>query len=147
APALTSLARASAPWRAFAAVAAGVTALAIAFIVVRSDYAVWIVPLVILGAIACILAMFRTRVAAASAAFAAAAFFAAPLAWAATTLVAFDAGLPFAGPELLPRAGLALAGAPIGQPVPPRSALLDFLVAERRGERWIAATSSLGTAA
>lgn len=152
APALTALARTERGWRAIAVAAAGLTAALHAAIVLRSGYATWIAFAVIGGALAYLVAVslprvIRPRASLALLAFALATFFAAPIAWASTTLVVFDAGLPYAGPELLPRAGARPPSAPIGAPVPPRSPLLDFLVAEHRGERWAAATSSLSTAA
>jgi 4-amino-4-deoxy-L-arabinose transferase-like glycosyltransferase len=147
APALVALARQSIAWRALAVVAAVLTAAAHVTIVNRSDYASWIVAAAILGAIAFAVTTLDIRARDAAAAFAAAALFAGPVAWSATTLIGFDAGLPYAGPELLPRSGVRPPFVPIGQPVPPRSALLDFLLSEHRDERWIAAVPSVMTAA
>ena len=141
--ALIGLAGTSVVWRVVAALAAIVTAALQSSIVMRSDYAGWIVPVVIAGAAACAAAASGIRWRG-LAPIAIAALFAAPIAWSATTLVAFDAGLPFAGPELLVR---GRPGTPIGRPAPPRSPLLDFLLTAHRGERWIVATSSLQTAA
>jgi len=146
-PALIRLARASVAWRVVAVLGASATAALHGTVVLRSDYATWIVPTVAAGALACAAAATMRGPTRALASVAVATMFAAPLSWSATTLLAFDAGLPYAGPELLGRAGVRPAGAPIGQPIPPRSPLLDFLVSEDRGERWIAATSSLQTAA
>jgi len=101
----------------------------------------------VLGAAACVVALLPMRVGRrAAAAIALASFFAAPVVWAGTTLAAFDAGLPYAGPDLLPfQRGVARpATGPAG---PQPSSLLVFLLSERRGERWIAATSSENTAA
>jgi hypothetical protein len=100
----------------------------------------------IAGAIALVIATLKIGARDIAAAFAAA-LFAGPVAWSATTLGGFDAGLPYAGPELLPRAGVRPPLTPIGQAVPPRSALLDFLVSEHRDERWLAAVPSVMAAA
>ncbi len=149
--ALIPLARASVAWRAIAVAAATATAAVQVLIVSRAgDFAPWLVPLAIAGVIACVLALLPfQQLRAGWIAVASSCLFAAPVVWAATTLVAFDGGLPYAGPELLGRAGLiAVRAAPRG-PAPPTlpSPLFDFLVGERRGERWLAATSSESTAA
>jgi 4-amino-4-deoxy-L-arabinose transferase-like glycosyltransferase len=147
-PALLSLAREHWSWRVVALGSAVVTAALTAIVVTRSGYAQWLVPVATLGAIACALAML-VPVRRAAIAFALASFFAAPVVWAATTLGAFDGGLPYAGPELLARATGPgpIPLAPIGPPAQPPSRLFDLLISEYRGERWLAATSSEMTAA
>jgi 4-amino-4-deoxy-L-arabinose transferase-like glycosyltransferase len=147
APALVALARGSVVWRALAVGAAVLTAATHVTIVTRSDYATWTGAAAAAGALALVIATLDIRARDIAAALAAAALFAGPVAWSATTLVGFDAGLPYAGPQLLPRAGVRPPFAPVGQAVPPRSPLLEFLLSEHRDERWIAAAPSVMTAA
>jgi hypothetical protein len=134
-------------WRALALAAVLATAALDQLIVQRSaEFAPWLVPVISVGAVAGVLAVTGAFAPRAATAVAIATFFAAPLAWAGTTLVAFDAGLPYAGPELIARASVPRPPAPSGAPQP-ASRSFEFLVAERRGERWLAATSSEMTAA
>ena len=152
-PALLSLARERTRWRVVSLSAAVLTAALTSVIVARSGYAQWLIVVATLGAIACALALVvpalvvpARRVAIA---VALASFFAAPLVWSATTLVAFDGGLPYAGPDLLARAPGPgpIPLAPIGPPGQPPPRLFDLLTSEYGGERWLAATSSEMTAA
>ena len=158
---LVALARASITWRAVAlATALASAALQVLIVGRAANFAPWLVALAGLGLFASVLAVLpRGRLRPSALALAVACFFAAPVVWASTTLAAFDAGLPFAGPDLLTRgggivrpAGPPAPNAPPAPNLPPapngaRSPLLDFLVAEHRGERWLAATSSESTAA
>ncbi len=80
-----------------------------------------------------------------------------PLLWATTPLDGGASGLPYASPELL--RGGAAPGRPVGpapqgvaaQPAPnipgAESALVGYLLSQRIGERFIAATGTAGTAA
>jgi 4-amino-4-deoxy-L-arabinose transferase-like glycosyltransferase len=146
--ALLSLAREHRTWHFVALGTAVVTAALTAVVVTRAGYAQCLIPVATLGAIASVLALLAP-VRRMAIAFALASFFAAPVVWAATTLVAFDGGLPYAGPELLARATGPgpIPLAPIGPPAQTPSRLFDLLMSEYRGERWLAATSSEMTAA
>lgn len=152
-PAALALARGGTGWRVLALAAAFVTAALHATIVLRAGaFAPWLAAVAVAGAAAAVIALVpRAVVRRAAIALAVASLFAAPATWAATTLEAFDAGLPYAGPELFAGRGPARSGGPVPLAPPPRpaapgSALLDFVRAQHRGERWILATSSQGTA-
>lgn len=63
----------------------------------------------------------------------------APTVWSFTPLASADTALPFAGPELLTRAPRP--------PAPRHDRIVDFLLANRRSERFLVATSNATTAA
>lgn len=63
----------------------------------------------------------------------------APAVWSLTPLANADTALPFAGPELLTRAPRP--------PTPSRDRIVDFLLTNRHGERFLVATSNATTAA
>ena len=63
----------------------------------------------------------------------------APTIWAVTPVLGADAGLPFAGPELLSR--------PSRPNTLPRNRLIDYLLANRHGEQFLVATINATTAA
>ena len=152
-PAAIALARLSVAWRVAIIGAAFATAALHATVVLRAGtFAPWLAVVAFAGAAAAMVALVpRAAIRRAAVAVAVASLFAAPVTWAATTLDAFDAGLPYAGPELFTGRGSARPSGPIAAGPPPRapapgSLLLDFLRAQHRGERWILATSSQGTA-
>jgi 4-amino-4-deoxy-L-arabinose transferase-like glycosyltransferase len=65
--------------------------------------------------------------------------FIAPTIWSITPVLGADAGLPFAGPELLSR--------PPRPNTPQRDRLIDYLVANRGSARFLVATINANTAA
>jgi 4-amino-4-deoxy-L-arabinose transferase-like glycosyltransferase len=107
-------------------------------------WAVWLIPAVsVLAIIAAALISFNRRTA--SLAVALFALLLAPAVWSATPLVGTDVALPFAGPELLQSGGNGQIRRT--QNVEGSLQLAQYLLSQRNGEKWLAATLNANTAA
>jgi 4-amino-4-deoxy-L-arabinose transferase-like glycosyltransferase len=141
-------------WRGWLLPLALIAAAALeAYIVAQfPDWSRWLTPLVVgLCAVAVIalivLRLIRNqpsairRLPSAIAALGLLSLLIAPAAWSATVLIGSDAGLPFAGPEVAARAARP------GGNVPRVDRLVEYLTANRNGEKFLAATLNANSAA
>jgi len=144
--------------RRFGAIGLATAALLTAYVEIAivtdaGAFAPWLVPVIGTGAVIAIASGVVVRVAPrrvsyVSASIALACFLAGPLAWASTTLVAADAGLPYAGPDLLARRPRPPgSSAPAALPLPSQDPLLAYMLANHRDERFVLAVGTSGTAA
>lgn len=111
-------------------------------------WAMWLIPLV--GVVAFIAAaLIWLNRPAASLAVTMLALLIAPAAWSATPLISTDVALPFAGPELLQQRGNGQNNFQVRrtQNVESSSPLTQYLLSQRHGEKWLAATLNANTAA
>lgn len=134
-------------WTPLAALVGGV-AMEIFIVSAFPTWAVWLIPAVsIVALIAAALIWLNRRTA--SLAVALLALLLAPAAWSATPLISTDVALPFAGPELLQQRGNGGNTFSVRrtQNAESSSPLAQYLLSQRNGEKWLAATLNANTAA
>ncbi|MBL8046770.1 MAG: glycosyltransferase family 39 protein [Anaerolineales bacterium] len=134
-------------WALLAALVGGV-AVEIFIVSAFPTWAVWLVPVVSVAALIAAVLIWRNRPAA-SLAVTVLALLIAPAAWSVTPLISTDVALPFAGPELLQRNGNGQAVFQVRrtQNVEGSTQLTQYLLSQRNGEKWLAATLNANTAA
>ncbi len=123
-----------------------------AIVTAYSAWDVWLVPLVVLGAVGALSAVVHgvcrgasRKLERAGAGLALAVLLVAPLAWAATPLLAPGSHMiPAADPVLLRETGYRLGGPPA---LPETEALIAYLQQRRDGERFLLATTDIHAAA
>lgn len=135
-------------WRGLilpAAIVIGAAAQAFILFLFR-DWIGWLIPLLLVSAFGLAVSLVLARLApsvsrlhATLATLGVLVLFVAPMIWSVTPVLGADAGLPFAGPELLAR--------PARGQMPLENPVVSYLVANRGGAEFLAATVNANTAA